>query len=140
MTVIFDLALPASSKQKLQALAKDELLASLNVPLPRQDDSINTTVVIDEPAIEDNVENKKKLEKERKENKRMLIIEEILETEKNYICCLDTLNTVRNFYELYFILHLLILHLLLFKANDENFRTMYLICLKLTARTAKRLH
>ena len=109
MIVIFNLALPASSKQKLQALAKDELLASLNVPLPRPDDSINTTEVIDEPPVEDNVENKKKIEKERKENKRMLIIEEILETEKNYISCLDTLNTVHNFHELYFRLHFLIL-------------------------------
>ena len=73
------------------------------------DDIINTADVIDEPPIEDNVENKKKIEKERKENKRMLIIEEILETEKNYISCLDTLNTVHNFYELYFRLHFLIL-------------------------------
>ena len=140
MTAIFNLALPASSKQKLQALAKDELLASLNVPLPRPDDSINTTVVIDEPPIEDNVENKKKLEKERKENKRMLIIEEILETEKNYISCLDTLNTVRSFYELYFSLYFLILRLLLFQVNDENFRTICEICSKLKTKTPERLH
>jgi len=88
--------LPTSSKQKLQALAKDELLASLNVPLSRPDLTTATcnAETIDEPSVDESEEQKQQHDKERKEVKRLLIIEEILETEKNYISCLETLNIV----------------------------------------------
>lgn len=93
--------LPASSKQKLQALANDELLASLNVPLTAKtdtsvvDDQEDVDELIDtESEIDDSDEKKAQVEKERRETKRLLIIEEILETEKNYISCLETLNAV----------------------------------------------
>lgn len=88
--------MPTSSKQKLQALAKDELLASLNVPLSRPDLTTAACNVetIDEPSVDESEEQKQQNDKERKEVKRLLIIEEILETEKNYISCLETLNIV----------------------------------------------
>ncbi|XP_066923136.1 rhoGEF domain-containing protein gxcJ-like isoform X3 [Clytia hemisphaerica] len=93
--------LPASSKQKLQALAKDELLASLNVPLSNAPEiTVDDEEVLDElvdsenEAIEESDEKKAQIEKERRETKRLLIIEEILETEKNYISCLGTLDLV----------------------------------------------
>ncbi|XP_057316982.1 uncharacterized protein LOC130657988 isoform X1 [Hydractinia symbiolongicarpus] len=93
-------SLPTSSKQKLQALAKDELLASLNVPLTENDvcttEHENTVVESADVTCpdEDHFEKNKEAEKERRETKRLLIMDEILETEKNYICCLETLNEV----------------------------------------------
>lgn len=116
--ILFSLSivLPTSSKQKLQALAKDELLASLNVPLSNGGEIISVVDDDDEEILDDPVdtechgddeetkhhhdasrmsdEYKAQVEKERRDTKRMLIIEEILETEKNYISCLDTLDAV----------------------------------------------
>lgn len=74
-------------------------MASLNVPLTGQEseevtskeDSIEVT---DEQLEVETGENKDRAEKERRETKRLLIMEEILETEKNYISCLETLNAV----------------------------------------------
>jgi len=92
--------LPASSKHKLQALAKDELLASLNVPLSSGQEVVaDDEEVLDELAdqeleVDESDETKAQVEKERRDTKRLLIIEEILETEKNYISCLETLNAV----------------------------------------------
>ena len=107
---LLSLVLPTSSKQKLQALAKDELLASLNVPLSNgaeiisvvDDDEDEILDDLTSPECEDEEHNnevisdekKVQVEKERRDTKRMLIIEEILETEKNYISCLETLDAV----------------------------------------------
>ncbi|XP_065661615.1 uncharacterized protein LOC100214995 isoform X15 [Hydra vulgaris] len=81
---------PSASKQKLHELAKDELLANLIVPSP-------PTFSFDEKDFEepfDDVLQAEKYEKERKEVKRQRVMEEILETEKNYISCLQTLDSV----------------------------------------------
>lgn len=101
LSFFFFTVLPTSSKHKLQALAKDELLASLNVPLTGQEEvtvsspeeAPNDTADEQEVEIE-NAKSKKQGEKERRETKRLLIMEEVLETEKNYISCLETLNAV----------------------------------------------
>ena len=88
-------ALPSASKQKLHELAKDELLASLNVPPPPPYDSSpvdNDASDLDE-SFNDVLQAQQK-EKERKEMKRQRVMEEILETEKNYISCLETLDSV----------------------------------------------
>ena len=69
--MIIFLAFPSSTKHKLVALAKDELLASLNVPLFAGD--VNQTVVEEEEEVkqEDHVTPEKEqvdAEKQRKES------------------------------------------------------------------------
>ena len=76
-------------------------MASLNVPLSNAPEiTVDDEEVLDElvdsenEATEESDEKKAQIEKERRETKRLLIIEEILETEKNYISCLGTLDLV----------------------------------------------
>ena len=68
------------------------MLASLNSPLTNESEE-NISII--EPQQEDAEADKEQAEKERREMKRLLIMEEILETEKNYISCLETLDAVR---------------------------------------------
>lgn len=121
---MFDfIALPTSSKQKLQALAKDELLASLNVPLTENDvcTTEHENEVVESADVtcadEDHLEKNKQAEKERRETKRLLIMDEILETEKNYICCLETLNEVGFYNFAHFLRHPIKFVTLYYSAN-----------------------
>ena len=76
-------------------------MASLNVPLtegeiiyPASPDEEISEQIDTCFEDEDDEEKAKKTETERRDTKRLMIMEEILETEKNYISCLETLNAV----------------------------------------------
>ncbi|XP_065064611.1 uncharacterized protein LOC135690843 isoform X3 [Rhopilema esculentum] len=85
--------LPSANKIRLQELANTELLASLNEPFGKDeseqelsdDEKEETDFAISEPENE-----LRKLT----ELKRVKVIEEIFETERKYISCLDTVDKV----------------------------------------------
>lgn len=93
-------ALMIKNNRKLEALAQDELLTCLNVPLPGEKVSITPIDESDEITdfshkltdgdyISEEENNRRILERKKKEEKRKCIIRELLETERNYIACLD---------------------------------------------------
>eukprot|EP00794_Sanderia_malayensis_P019981 gene19981-21940_t len=85
--------LPGGNKIKLQELAKDELLASLNEPFNKQ--VAEAEVAVDERDVVDCAVVEEKDEMlQLTELKRVKVIEEIFETEKKYLECLETVDKV----------------------------------------------
>ena len=98
-------ALMMKNNRKLEALAQDELLTCLNVPLQDEPDEFlpidenseeidGNSVNIDGDYIPDEENQRRIRERKKREEKRMCILQELLETEQNYISCLYIVNEV----------------------------------------------